>query len=73
MDLGLKIPDDRVIELDWWDSVTYTNSEDVEGAAKVGLPLLRVTCTPAQHGSGEPTDKYCVLHLHSSDTFALHR
>ncbi|KAJ4353484.1 uncharacterized protein N0V89_005214 [Didymosphaeria variabile] len=36
---------DRVEELDWWESSTITAS-GADGAR------LRITCTPAQHGSG---------------------
>lgn len=38
------IPSDRITELDWWDSANLT----LPGHDRA----LKITCTPAQHGSG---------------------
>lgn len=52
MGLGLKIDEQRVSELDWWDEVwltqdaLQTRKQDDDGRR------IRIVCTPAQHGSG---------------------
>ncbi|PSR80606.1 beta-lactamase superfamily domain-domain-containing protein [Coniella lustricola] len=43
------IPADRVVELDWWDSVTLTDTATTTGTSQAGT--LTVSCTPAQHSS----------------------
>ncbi|CEH14177.1 Predicted Zn-dependent hydrolase (beta-lactamase superfamily) [Ceraceosorus bombacis] len=54
---ALGIPPDRIEELDWWDSVTLTAGPS--SAASFGTDdsslnenHVKITCTPAQHGSG---------------------
>jgi N-acyl-phosphatidylethanolamine-hydrolysing phospholipase D len=49
--LGLKIDEDRVSELDWWDEVWLTQDGLKEGKKDEGRNI-RIICTPAQHGSG---------------------
>lgn len=41
--LGIGIPEEEIVELDWWDGVNVT----VNGVGEVNL-----TCTPSQHFSG---------------------
>lgn len=43
------IPAERVIELDWWESVTLTDAGKDSGTKEGGN--LTVSCTPAQHSS----------------------
>ncbi|SPO23593.1 related to FMP30 - mitochondrial inner membrane protein with a role in maintaining mitochondrial morphology [Ustilago trichophora] len=53
---NLSIPSERVTELDWWDEIHLT--QPGSEANKV----LRVVCTPAQHGSGRyGVDANCAL------------
>lgn len=55
---NLAIPQDRVTELDWWDEVHLTHPNQDGNLGKV----LRVICTPAQHGSGRyGVDTNCAL------------
>ncbi|TKY89320.1 hypothetical protein EX895_001851 [Sporisorium graminicola] len=55
---NLSIPSERVTELDWWDEVLLRQPSDDEEVEKV----LRVVCTPAQHGSGRyGVDANCAL------------
>ncbi|PWY99566.1 Metallo-hydrolase/oxidoreductase [Testicularia cyperi] len=56
---NLAIPDDRVIELDWWDEISLTQTAsgaapqtDASQAPSSEADHLRIICTPAQHGSG---------------------
>ncbi|SJX63047.1 related to FMP30-mitochondrial inner membrane protein with a role in maintaining mitochondrial morphology [Sporisorium reilianum f. sp. reilianum] len=52
---NLSIPPERVTELDWWDEVLLAQP----GA---GDKVMRVVCTPAQHGSGRyGVDANCAL------------
>lgn len=57
LSLGLSIGEDRVIELDWWDEAWLDQKSESEGEGEAGKvdkeEMLRVICTPAQHGSGE--------------------
>jgi N-acyl-phosphatidylethanolamine-hydrolysing phospholipase D len=51
LNLGIGIGEDRVTELDWWDETWLDQT-----GGKTALDreqMLRVICTPAQHGSGE--------------------
>lgn len=47
---------DRVTECDWWDEVQLNRDEGDGGEKEIfpspSPPLLRIACTPAQHGSG---------------------
>lgn len=49
--LGIGIDQDRVTELDWWDELwldqKFGGGEDISKGE-----MLRIVCTPAQHGSG---------------------
>lgn len=52
---NLAIPPERVTELDWWDEVLLRQRGDEDR-------VLRVVCTPAQHGSGRyGVDTNCAL------------
>ncbi|CDS00287.1 hypothetical protein, partial [Sporisorium scitamineum] len=53
---NLSIPPERMTELDWWDEVLLSQPSGDEGK------VLRVVCTPAQHGSGRyGVDANCAL------------
>ncbi|UZJ52005.1 hypothetical protein CBS101457_001325 [Exobasidium rhododendri] len=50
LSLNIGIEEDRVTELDWWDE---TWLDQKSGKGKVDKEeMLRVVCTPSQHGSG---------------------
>ncbi|SPO24612.1 related to FMP30 - mitochondrial inner membrane protein with a role in maintaining mitochondrial morphology [Ustilago trichophora] len=53
---NLSIPSERVTELDWWDEIHLTQPGSEPNK------ILRVVCTPAQHGSGRyGVDANCAL------------
>lgn len=43
------ITEESITELDWWESVYFTEGEGLETAKESGQ--LKITCTPAQHSS----------------------
>ncbi|KAK3952846.1 N-acyl-phosphatidylethanolamine-hydrolyzing phospholipase [Pseudoneurospora amorphoporcata] len=43
------ISEERVTEMDWWDSATLSSHQGEESSA---ILSLRIWCTPAQHSSG---------------------
>lgn len=55
LNLGIGIEEDRVTELDWWDEAWFDQKSGDIDALHREHDMLRVICTPAQHGSGKST------------------
>ena len=50
--IDCKIPNEQIIEQDWWEEVTIQPSEISERPEELDeLGSLRISCVPAQHNS----------------------
>ena len=66
--MGCGIPEKLIHELDWWEEITFPISTLERLSGK-----LSVTCTPAQHNSGEYSilSQNMIINLNKEETLSI--